>query len=234
MKKTMSGWLAILAAVVMLPGLGLTQPSDLGDRVMALKANIEKDTKVLRTYEWVETTVISMKGDEKSRTENQCYYGADGKEVKVPLSAPPAAGSSRGLKGRMIAHKKEEISDYMKKAVAMIKTYAPPNPQKLQALYQGGKVSAQVLEPGRRTRVEFKDYELPGDSLAIEVNLINNHILGVQIATYLDGPTDKVGLTVKYGELVDGTGYPAQVTLDAPTQKITVVTQNAGYRPLSK
>jgi hypothetical protein len=45
----------------------------------------------LRTYEWMETTVVSMKGEEKSRKQNRCYYGADGKVEKVPVESAAQA-----------------------------------------------------------------------------------------------------------------------------------------------
>jgi hypothetical protein len=36
-----------------------------------------------RSYEWIETTAVSVKGEEKSRTRKRCDYGADGKLEKV-------------------------------------------------------------------------------------------------------------------------------------------------------
>ncbi len=46
-------------------------------------------SKKLAQYQWIETTVISLKGEEKSRKQNQCYYGADGKVQKVPVAGQP-------------------------------------------------------------------------------------------------------------------------------------------------
>src|SRR5687767_10698531 len=45
----------------------------------------------LRTYEWVETTVVAKDGQEKSRKQNRCYYGADGKLQKTPIVDPAAS-----------------------------------------------------------------------------------------------------------------------------------------------
>ena len=72
---------------------------------------------------------------------------------------------------------------------------------------------------------------IPGDLLGVEVNLTNNKILGLQVGTYIDKPEDSVSLKVQFATLADGTGYPAQVTLDATKQNVRVVTQNTGYRP---
>ena len=73
------------------------------DAVAALKQALQQGMAKARQYEWVETTIISLKGEEKARKQNRCYYGADGKVQKVSLDQPaaqekPQAGGGR--KGR--------------------------------------------------------------------------------------------------------------------------------------
>ena len=74
------------------------------DHVAALKQSIQQGLKLARQYEWVETTIISLKGEEKARKQNRCYYGADGKVQKVSLdqAAAPSqdAGRQRRSQGR--------------------------------------------------------------------------------------------------------------------------------------
>ena len=87
-----------------------------------LKATMAASQVVLKQYEWVETTVVSLKGDEKSRKQERCYYGADGGVQKVLLtqSAPPP--KKRGFFRRKIAEsKQEELTDYMKSAVSQMR-----------------------------------------------------------------------------------------------------------------
>ena len=139
-----------------------------------------------------------------------------------------------GLKGRAARRKKEDVTEYMQRAVALIHQYVPPNPATLQTTFQSGRVAAQILEPGRRNRLDFKSYLLPGDVLGVEVNLTNNKILALSVASYLDKPEDTVNLTVKFAALADGTGYPEQITLDATKQQVRVVTRNSGYRPVQR
>ena len=65
-------------------------PAGPDQMVAALKQNLAESQKRLRQYEWIETTAISLKGEEKSRKQQRVYYGADGKLVKTPLLyAPP-------------------------------------------------------------------------------------------------------------------------------------------------
>ena len=61
----------------------------LGERIAAIKQSLAVSQQNLRTYQWIETTAVSLNGEEKSRTQNTCYYGADGNLQKVPLSATP-------------------------------------------------------------------------------------------------------------------------------------------------
>ena len=233
MHKTGWRWLAVVAVVAVLPGVGLAQGPDLETRVLALKQSLEADQGELRKYEWIETTVVSLKGEEKSRTQNRCYYGADGKLQKVPVSAQQAKMPG-GLRGAVAKQRKEELTEYMQKAVALVHRYVPPVPASLQKSFQSGKTTVQVLEPERRGRLDFRDYLLPGDLLGVEVNLTNNRILGLQVATYVEKAEDPVSLTVRFAALQNGTGYPAQVTLDAPKEQVRVVTENSGYRPVAR
>ncbi len=219
------------AALLLASGsLALAQQPTAQERVVALKASLTASQAVLKQYEWVETTVVSLKGEEKSRQMNRCYYGADGKVQKIPLTTPPPEEKKRGLRGRIVEKKKEELTDYMKSAVSLVKTYVPPSPAKIQAAKDAGKVSIDVLEPGKRARLHFRDYEKPGDNLGVEVDLANNRPLGVKVGTYLDDTKDAVTLDVRMGQLNDGTTYASNVTLDAKAKNIQVTVQNSGYR----
>ena len=87
-----------------------------------------------------------------------------------------------------------------------------------------------MLEPGKRARLHFRDYEKPGDNLGVEVDLANNRPLGVKVGTYLDDAKDAVTLDVRMGQFDDGTTYASNVTLNAKAKNIQVTVQNSGYR----
>ena len=220
--------LPLLLAALALPGFA--QQPTAAERIALLKATMAASQVVLRQYEWIETTVVSLKGEEKSRKQERCYYGADGGVQKVEMSSRPEPAKKRGLRGRIAERKKEELTDYMKSAVALVKSYVPPSPARIQAAKDAGKVSIDVLEPGKRARINFRDYEKPGDNLGMEVDLVSNRPLGVKVSSYLDDPKDAVTLDVRMGQLNDGTTYAANVTLDAKAKSLTVTMQNSGYR----
>src|SRR4029078_3895183 len=72
------------------------------DQVSAVKQSLQQGLAKARQYEWIETTVISIKGEEKARPQKRCYYGADGKVQKFSVDQPakPAAQSTGGRGGR--------------------------------------------------------------------------------------------------------------------------------------
>jgi len=222
-----------LLATTLLTRVTQAQQASLPERLAALKAALETSKASLKQYEWIETTVVSLNGEEKSRKQERCFYGAEGSLTKVELSETPEAAKKRGLRGRIAEHKKEEMTDSMKKAVALVKTYVPPNPALIQAAKDAGKMSIEVLEPGKRARLNFKDYEKAGDTLGVEVDLVTSRPLGMKVATYLDTPKDVVNLEVRMGQLNDGTVYSSDSTLDIKSKNLTVAVQNNGYRKMT-
>ena len=199
------------------------------ERVVALKATLAASQAILKNYEWVETTVISLKGEEKSRQMKKCYYGADGKVQKIPLTSPPPAEKMRGLRGRIAETKKEQMTDFMKSAVALVKEYVPPQPALIQKAKDAGKVSVAPVS-GQRARLTFADYLKPGDSLALVVDLANNRSVEAKIVTYLDSKEEAVNLNVRFSTLEGGATCASNVTLDVPSKKLQVAVENSGYR----
>ncbi|MBP7588898.1 MAG: hypothetical protein KBA72_13180 [Thermoanaerobaculia bacterium] len=212
------------------PGAATAQAPTVGERVAALKASLAASQAALMKYEWIETTVVSLKGEEKSRQQNRCYHGADGGVQKVPVAASPAPKEKRGLRGAVIANKKEELTDYMQQAVALVKSYVPPSPALIQAAHDGGRVSLEVLQPGKRVRLNFRDYAKPGDSLGVEIDPSNNSLLGLTVKSYLEGPADAVTLDARFAQLTDGSTYADAITLGAPAKGVNVAVDNSGYR----
>ena len=225
--------------------LGGQQPPAAGqpDPVAALKQSIGEGTKKLAQYEWMETTIIKLKGEEKGRKLNRCYYGADGKVQKIPMDQPaPQAAAPSGGRGRrrggavkqaVIENKKDEMQEYMQQAAALIHSYVPPAPPQIQAVKDGGRLSASP-QPGGRLRVDMKQYLKPGDSLTIDLDTAANRLLGLGVNSYLDKPDEPVTLAVQMSTLPDGALYSAQTTLDAAAKHIQVVITNSGHKPVAR
>jgi hypothetical protein len=221
---------AWIIALLLVPRIARSQSPEVQQRVAALKQSVAKDQQSIRQYQWIETTVISLKGDEKSRQQKQCYYGADGVLQKVTVDASPPPDKKRGIRGRVVARKTEELTDYMKQAVALVKTYVPPDPARIQAVKDAGKVSVDLPAAGHGVRVNLRDYGKPGDVLTVEVDPASNRVTGLTVATYLSDAKDTVTLNVSFLSLQDGTGYPATEVLVAQAKNLTVNVTNSGYR----
>jgi hypothetical protein len=200
-------------------------------RVAMLKQWMQASQAQLRSYEWVETTVIAKGGEEKSRKLNTCYYGVDGKLQKVPAAEPAAEESNRRLGKRIIAKKKEEIADYMKSAADLVHAYVPPDSNRIQQSVNAGKMTMSPQDGGRRVQLVFKDYLKAGDSLSVDIEVATNRLLGMNVSSYLDDNTaDAIQMNVAMGVLPDGTIYTAKSSLAAPAKDMTVVIENTGYR----
>ena len=231
---------AMATALSVTGGTAQAPPSP-DQMVASLKQNLAESQKRLRQYQWIETTAISLKGEEKSRKQQRVYYGADGKLTKVPMGEAPQAqggggGGRRGggrAKERIVENKVDDMKDYMEKAAALIHLYVPPTAENIQKAKDAGKMMVKPPQQGR-VRVEFPDFIQPSDLMAIEVDAKALLLSALSVATYLEKPEDTVTLNVKFGSLSDATGYTAQTTLDAKAKNIRVVVENSGHRPLAR
>jgi hypothetical protein len=204
-------------------------------KVAAIKQSLQKSMAALHSYKWIETVTVKIDGEEKSKKQNQCYYGADGKQEKVPIDDPSATKKKkpRGLRGRIAKHKTEEMEDYVHAALALIKEYVPPDPAHLQAVKEKGAQQTKVLDNASRLRAEFPGYLKQGDVLSVDVDPKADRILGVGVSSYLeDDPKDAVTLNVTFSTFQDGTSYPAKIVLDGQSKKLEIVIENHGYEKL--
>lgn len=219
---------ACLSVLVALAPAPLAQP-DAAERVAAVKQWLAQSKAQLRGYQWIETTEVAVKGEVKTTKVNSCFYDVTGALQKVQMSAT-APKSKPGIRGAIIKDKTKDMTEYMDKAVALVKSYVPPIPEKLQMAKDAGKMSVDFLPGGQNVRLNFHDYQLPGDNLSVSLNTATNRPLDFGVATYIDDSKDAVVLAVTLGALPDGTGYANKTTLDAKAKDLTVTVTNSGYR----
>lgn len=85
----------------------------LQQRLAELKASMAANQAQLKKYQWLQTTQVSINGETKKEEQAQCRYGADGKLQKTPVGTPPEPKApTKGLKGKVVAKKVEEMKDY--------------------------------------------------------------------------------------------------------------------------
>jgi len=229
--KSLSRIAACGAILTVAAGVVSAQQPSGEDRVAALKSSLASSKAVLRQYEWIQTTVVNLKGEDKSTQQERCYYGADGALQKVPVGAAPEEKKKGGLRGKIVENKKEEMSDYMKEAVALVKRYLPPDPAKIDAVKVAGRLSVSP-QPGNKVRVTLAGYLKPGDSLAIDMNMADNTLASAAVASTMDSDGAPVALAVQFGKLDNGAVYESQTVLDAKGKDLKITIQNSGYRKM--
>src|SRR3990172_3856488 len=150
-------------------GLALAlQSPDLQQKAAAAKEAAARNQQALRSYSWITKTELSVKGEVKNTKLESCQYGPDGKVQKTELSEPPPPPQQqRGLKGKIVAKKTGEMKEELQASAALVQTYIPPSPDKLQAVIAAGKVT---IAPGSATAIRFPDYEKQGDSLTLTLD----------------------------------------------------------------
>ncbi|MGB2667963.1 MAG: hypothetical protein WAK48_28480 [Candidatus Acidiferrum sp.] len=221
----------IIGAVVLVAVMPvLPQNPELQEKLGAVKQSMAENQQKLRQYQWIETTQLTLKGDAKPPTKNSCLYGPDGQVQKTPIGPPPEEPSGGRMKQKIIAKKKEEMKDYMQDVKAVLSMYVPPNPQKMQAAYQAGKLALNPV-PGAVNLV-FTDYAQSGDKMTLTFDTAAKKITALNINTYMGQEKDAVTLRVQMGSLPDGTNYVQQTILNATGKQLVVTTTNSDYQKL--
>jgi hypothetical protein len=209
-----------------------SQSNEVQQKLAAAKQAAAENRQRLRQYQWVETTQLTLKGDAKAPVQNGCVYLPDGTVQKTLLSPPPEPPSGGRVKQKIIAKKKAEMKDYMEDVKSLLSMYVPPDPQKMQAAYQAGKVSLNPVPGAGAVNLIFSDYAQSGDKMTLTFESPAKKITGLNIETYLGEEKDAVTLQVQMATLPDGTNYAWQTVLNAIAKKLVVTTTNSKYQKL--
>jgi hypothetical protein len=208
----------------------LAQNGELQQKLAAVKQAAAENKEQLHQYQWIETTQLTLKGDQKPSSQKLCQYGPDGQVQKTPIGPPPEQPSGGRMKQRVIAKKKEEMQDYMGDVKALLSMYVPPDPQKMQQAFQAGKVS---LNPaGGIVNLIFTDYAQPGDRMTLAFDTASKKIISLSVNTYMGEAKDAVTLQVQMASLPGGPNYAQQTVLNASAKQLVVTTTNSNYQRL--
>jgi hypothetical protein len=230
--------LVCLALLLLLTTAGRAQqdaaPSTAKDHVAAIKQTLQASMAALRQYQWVETSTVTIKDEEKSRKQERCQYGTDGQVVKTPLGGEDEGegGKHRGLRGRVAKKKRKKISASMEEALALVKQYVPPDPARIESAKQGGRVLVQPPDADGNIEIDVADYLKPGDLLTIGLNPALDHLTEMTIKSYTESEKEAVKLKVGFGTLPDGTIHPAEIHLRVEEQQLKVDIKNSDYTKL--
>jgi len=229
--NAMSKCLMLAGAVVLVATIpALPQNPELQEKLAAVKAVAAENKQQLRQYQWIETTQLTLKGDQKPPTQNSCQYGPDGQVQKTPIGPPPEQPSGGRLKERIIEKKKAEMKDYMQDVKGVLAMYVPPDPQRMQQAYQAGNVALNPV-PGAVNLV-FTNYAQQGDKMTLTFDTAAKKITSLNITTYMGETKDVVTLNVQMATLPNGPNYAQQTVLDATAKQLVVTTTNSNYQKM--
>ena len=219
----------VLALVFSVPLVG----QDLQQKLAAVKQAAAANQQALRGYAWLEKVELSLKGEVKSTRVSSCRYGPDGTVQKTPVVEPPPPQKQRGLKGKVIAKKTGEMKEELESAAALVQQYVPPSPDKIQVVMNAGTASLAQAGPGA-VALKFPGYVKAGDGLSLTFDTNVKTLRRIDVATWLEKPSDTVTFQVAMQSLPDGTDYPGAITLTIPASQIQVRITNSNYQRLAQ
>jgi hypothetical protein len=231
---------ARLASLLTIGFPAAAQHAGLQEHLAEIKAASAQNKQRLATYTWQEQDTISLKGEVKKRESFQVRMGADGKPVKTPLNRGEVqqaqqAGGRRGggrLRERIVENKKEEYREYAQQIAALAHSYVPPDSAKLQEAFQQGNVKMGQGTAPTQVQILITNYVKPNDSMTLTFDRSAKAIQSVQIASYLDSPSDAVRIAVQFAKLPDGTNHVATMVLEGVSKQMKVNISNSNYAKL--
>ena len=178
---------------------------ELQQKLAAVKEAVARNQAALRQYTWTSHTEVSLKGEVKKTRDDSCRLGPDGKVQKTEIGESAAKEVHGPIRRKIVEHKTEELTDYARRAVALIHEYIPP--------------TAQAME------------EAPTE-LTLSFNTAAKTLHSVTVNSYLDDPKDAIFLEVDFQTLPDGTNYESNMILKAPAKKLEVRMENSNYQKI--
>jgi len=224
-------WAATAAMIVLALAASTAVAQDSGMQ-QQIQQSIAANQQRLAHYTWQEQQTVSLKGEVKSQTLYQVQMGPNGRPQKTQLSAPPPPPEGRRMKERIIEKKEGELKDYAQQISALVHSYVPPNPQKMQQAFQQGSGSLSRAGAGT-VQLAFPNYNMQGDSMKLIINTADKGIQSVDVSSYLNNdPKDAVTFTAQFSKLPDGTNYMSSATVNGEKEHLTIQIQNMNYQPL--
>jgi len=224
-------WAATAAMIVLALAASTAVAQDSGMQ-QQIQQSIAANQQRLAHYTWQEQQTVSLKGEVKSQTLYQVQMGPNGRPQKTQLSAPPPPPEGRRMKERIIEKKEGELKDYAQQISALVHSYVPPNPQKMQQAFQQGSGSLSRAGAGT-VQLAFPNYNMQGDSMKLIINTADKGIQSVDVSSYLNNdPKDAVTFTAQFSKLPDGTNYMSSATVNGEKEHLTIQIQNMNFQPL--
>ncbi|MEG9435144.1 hypothetical protein JAO29_03065 [Edaphobacter sp. HDX4] len=205
-------------------------PPPLQGKIQAIQAASRENEQRLHTYQWIETTTVTINGHSKPPMQSICRYAPDGTILKTSLGAQqqPPMPSGGPLMRHVEKMKIEEVQESLSQIRGLMGRYLPPAPGTLQQAFQTRPVGFEH-NGAMENSVVIHDYVKQGDSLSLELGPPMMGLRGIRVNTYLESVSDPVTAIVQFATLPDGTHYPGVTTINAPAKGIFISTEQSNF-----
>lgn len=214
------------------------EPGALQQEVRQLRDAMAANQQKLHGYQWIETVTLAIDGTSRTPRRYLCSYGPDGKLQRTSLDQQSGQSEGRGgampLRGgglirmAMAKKKKEKYQKETEQIRALVHLYMPFNTAKLRAAAEAGDVALNHNGTSEDALV-IDNYAKQGDHFGITITHATMQIEVVSIKSWLDKPKDSVTGQLQFDKLPDGTVYPALTTVNAPAEKLSIMTANSDF-----
>jgi hypothetical protein len=226
---------AALGLAMMAGPAASAQNPQLQERVAEIRQASTQNKQLLAQYTWQEQQTVSIKGEVKKQTEYQVRLGPDGKQQKMQISPQQQSSNGRrerGLRGRVVEKKKAEFEDYAKQVAALAQSYAHPDPQRMQQLFQQGNITLGSGGAPGEVRMVIHNYLKQGDSVTIVFSREQKALQSINVASFLDNPQDAVTISAQYAQIPGGPNHVSTMTVNGVSKHLTVTMQNSNYQKM--
>jgi hypothetical protein len=203
------------SAMVMAQGSG-----DIGQRMA-------QNTQALRDYSWKMRTELKMGGESKVTSLFQIRFDMSGQMQKTLISAPPEPKKARGIKGKKIKQKQEEIKALVEALSMTALAYILPKPDQFQRFLQTANAWQGQGGTSGSTRLEGTGFAKPKDHVNLYVNSTTRDFQKMSATTDLEG--NPVKIQADYRDMQNGPTYLAKMTLDYPEAGVQLIVENFDY-----
>lgn len=230
MKRLIIG--CVLAGLVLAALARPAAAQDLQQKLAAVKQSVAANQQALRSYTWLEKTELSLKGEVKATKVDSCRYGPDGKVQKTPVVQPPPAEKKRGLRGKIVANKTEEMKEELQATAALIHQYVPPDSGMIQVVLNAGTASLGQAGPDL-VAFNFPGYAKQGDALTVTFDKAITGLRQIDVKTWLEKPEEPAMLKVVMQSMPSGISFPGSIVLTIPASKLEVRITKSNYQKLA-
>jgi hypothetical protein len=219
--KTYLGIVQILVLLCTSSVLSAQSGPEIGKRM-------SENLQALRQYSWKMRTEIQVDGKTQNTTLQLLRFDIDGKLQKTPLGAPPPQKKAKGIRGRKMKQKQEEMQTLIQGLSQTTMAYLHPYPDQVSQFLQKANIwEGKRGETGGTTRVEGTGFIKPQDSVNYYVASDTHQPTKMDAKTVFN--EKPMQIAAEYRNLPDGPTYVARVIVDYPETKMRLIIENFDY-----